>query len=164
MIAHAAIDAKPGLPIALWVLLLAGVFFVGEYVWLRVRKERHASSAAPAERRLAGFATALRDYARDNLQRLPETLEELDLPESQAVRYRPIPRLNLDEKLILVHDAGPVHKVIEFPVLRDGRGVVFCSGRMHIISEEVFEKLLAADDALRERLGLPAVEAGRYSA
>ena len=88
-------------------------------------------------------------------ERLPQgTLDELNLPDAEHVAYRPIPRLNLDEKLILVHDAGPAHKVIEFPSSRDGRGVIFCSGRMHIVSEDVFEKLLAADDALRERLGL----------
>ena len=85
---------------------------------------------------------------------IEQSLEELNLPGTDALTYRPAPRLNLDEKLILLHDAAPVHKVVEFPVLRDGRGVIFCSGRMHIVSEEVFEKLLAADDALRERLEL----------
>lgn len=140
------------IPIAVWVLLLLVLFFVGEYVWLRVRLAGYQAASDAAERRLVAFATALRNYARDNLQRLPGSLEELNLPNSEGVVYRTIPRLNLDEKLILVHDAAPVHKVLEFPMLRDGRGVIFCSGRMHIVSEEVFEKLLAADTALRERL------------
>ena len=141
----------------MWVLLLVFTLFVGEYIWLRVRHARHRAVGEEAERRLVGFATALRNYAKENLQRLPDSLDELNLPGTDAVAYRPIPRLNLDEKLILVHDASPVHKVIEFPMLRDGRGVIFCSGRLHIVSEDVFDKLRAADDGLRERLGLEPV-------
>ncbi len=145
-------------PVVVWVLLLAALFFIAEYLLLRVRQAKHRPTSDAAQQRLTGFAIALRNYARDHLQRLPESLDELNLPDTQAVAYRPIPRLNLDEKLILVHDAAPVHKVIEFPVLRDGRGVIFASGRLHIVSEEVFEKLLAADEALRERLGLHPIE------
>jgi len=147
-------------PIAAWVVLLAVAVFVGEYVWLRVQQQRSRAAAEDAERRLARFATALRNYAADNLQTLPRTLDELNLPESSAVAYRPVPRLNLDDKLILLHDAGPVHKVLEFPVLRDGRGVVFCNGRLHIVSEEIYQKLLVADDALRDRLKLDPIEQG----
>lgn len=143
------------LPISVWVLFLAGGFFVGDYVYLRVRLARSAGTARAAEQRLARFAAALRHYANDHGQRLPDTLDELGLPEAEAVVYRPIPRLNLDGKLLLVHDRAAAHKVLEFPALRDGRAVVFCSGRMRVVSEEVFEKLMAADDALRERLGLP---------
>lgn len=143
--------------ITFWILTLAALFFFGEYFWLRVRHNRHRAMGDAAERRLVGFATALRNYARDNLQRLPESLDELKLPDADCIVYRPIPRLNLDEKLILIHDATPLHKVIEFPSLRDGRGVIFCSGRLHIVSEDVFDKLIAADDGLRERLGLDSV-------
>jgi hypothetical protein len=147
-----------GLPIVVWVLLVAGAFFVGEYILLRLRRSKHHATSEAARRRLTRFATALHHYARDHLQRLPESLAELNLPESQEVAYRPIPRLNLDPRLILLHDALPTQKIIEFPVLRDGRGVIFCNGRLHLVAEEVFEKLLAADNALRERLGLDAIE------
>lgn len=142
------------IPLAAWVILLAMAVFIGEYILLRGRQRHHVGRAAEAERRLTRFATALRNFARDNLQRLPASLEELNLPESEGVIYRPASRLNLDEKLILLHDRGPTHKILEFPALRDGRGVVFASGRMVVVSEEAFEKLIAADDALRERLGL----------
>ena len=46
------------------------------------------------------------------------------------------------------------HRVIEFPALRDGRGVVFCSGRYRVVSEEAWDKLRMADDALRLKLDL----------
>jgi hypothetical protein len=146
-----------GLPVAIWVILFAAALFVGEYVWLRMRHAQHRATGDVAERRLVAFATALRNYAKDNLQRLPDSLDELNLPGAEAIAYRPIPRLNLDEKLVLVHDASPLHQVIEFPALREGRGVIFCSGRLHIVSEDVFDKLIAADDGLRERLGLESV-------
>jgi hypothetical protein len=32
--------------------------------------------------------------------------------------------------------------------------VVFCNGKYRVVTEAAFEKLLAADDALRARLGL----------
>jgi len=141
-------------PLAGWILLLAGLAFVGEYVLLRFRQSRSAALARSAERRLALIATALRDYAAANLQRLPLKLEELKLEDAQAVVYRSATRLNLDERLVLLHDRAPTHKVLEFPALRDGRGLVLCSGRLLVVSEEAFEKLIAADDALRQRLGL----------
>jgi len=145
-------------PITVWVILGAFCLFTGEYVYLRYRLWQHEKESDEASRRLSRFATALRNYANAHGQLLPDRLDELNLPESATVSYRPCPRLDLDEKLILVHDAGPYHKVLEFPRLRDGRGVVFCSGRVHVVSEEVLDKLIVADDALRERLELEPVE------
>jgi hypothetical protein len=141
-------------PVAGWIVLFAGAAFIGEYAVLRFRQRRSVRQAEHAERRLVYFAAALRNHAVASMQRLPDTLEELKLPDSQALVYRPAPRLNLDERLILLHDREPTHKVLEFPMLRDGRGLVLCSGRLLVVSEDAFEKLIAADDALRQRLGL----------
>jgi hypothetical protein len=143
-------------PIAAWVVLILVAVFLGEYIALQVRRRRHSTAAHEAQRRLVRFATALRNYALGSGQRLPTSLRELGLPESERVAYRPSRRIDEDERLILVHDREPTQKVLEFPSLRDGRGLVFCGGRLHVVTEEAFEKLLAADDALRERLGLAA--------
>lgn len=139
-------------PVAVWILLLAGAAFVGEFAVLYSRRRRFAPRAEEAERRLARVATALRDYAAGHLQRLPVALTELGMPETELLVYRPVERLNRDPRLILLHDREPMHKLLEFPVLRDGRGLVLCSGRLLVVSEEAFEKLIAADDRLRERL------------
>lgn len=141
-------------PLAAWVVLIAIAVFIGKYALLRWQWAAYQASASQAERRLYQAAAGLREYAGRHLQRLPERLEETGFEPAGTVAYRPVPRLGLDERLILLHDAGPARKVLEFPSLRDGRGVVFCSGRMLVVTEEAFEKLLAADDALRERLGL----------
>lgn len=150
-------------PIAIWVILGATAIFLGELVYLRVRLWRHEHGSQEATKRLSRFATALRNYANAHGQCLPDTLEDLNLPESETVTYRPCGRLDLDERLILVHDRGPYHKVMEFPALRDGWGVVFCSGRIHVVSEAVLDKLIVADDALRERHELEPVERSPYA-
>lgn len=149
------------LPVAGWIVLLAAAAFAGEFAVLYFRKRRSAARAQEAERRLARVATAVRDRASANMQRLPSTLDEFKLFGCEAIVYRPVPRLTLDERLVLLHDREPTHKVMEFPALRDGRGLVLCNGRLLIVSEEAFEKLIAADDALRERLGLEPVAAER---
>ena len=69
-----------------------------------------------------------------------------------------MPRIALDDKLILIHDAEPIHRILEFPRLRSGRGVVLCNGRLLMITEEAWDKLREADDALRERRGLEPIE------
>ncbi len=145
-------------PVTVWVILGAGAIFIGEFIYLRYRLWQHEQDGEVAKKRLSRFATALRNYANAHGQLLPDSLEELNLPESETVVYRPCGRMDLDEKLILVHDAASYHKVLEFPSLRDGRGVVFCSGRIHVVSEELVDKLLVADDALRERLELDPVQ------
>ena len=144
-------------PIAAWVILAATAIFVAEYLWLRVREARSRPPARRAEQRLSRFATALRNYGTDHDHRLPSRIEELGLPESDAVTYRPVPKLDLDAKLILIHDAAPTHRVLEFPALRDGRGVVFCNGRLRVLSEEAWDKLRTADDALRQKLELEPI-------
>ena len=146
-------------PLAAWVVLAATTFFVVEYLILRLRQRRSQATADQAERRLVRLATALR---RRNKEQADEGSapdgEELALSGTGAIVHRPVPSVDLDDRLILVHDATPTHKVLEFPALRDGRGVVFCSGRLRVVSEEVWEKLLAADNALREKLNLEPLD------
>lgn len=146
----------PGeLPIAAWAALLLAAIFLGQYVYLRVRQQPFLRRGAAAERTLSLIAGELRAYAGCNHGALPLSLEDLAVGGGGSVLYRYTPRLDLDARLILLVDGEPTHKLLEYPVLRDGRGVVFCSGRLLVAADEVVEKLIAADDALRERLGLP---------
>lgn len=142
-------------PIAAWVLLIAGVGFAGQYVLLRVRQSRYRVEIEEAERELTRCAAALREYGRRHEHRLPETLSSLGLTSTEGIAYRWVPRLDFDARLILVHDAWPRHQILEFPSLRAGRGVVFCSGRYRVVTEDAWDKLRDADDVLREKLGLP---------
>lgn len=146
-------------PVAAWVVVLGVLVFVCKYAVLRWRWAACQPAARQAERRLIQAASRLRDYATANLQRLPDRLEEAGGADD-LIAYRPVPRLTLDGRLILLHDAAATRKVLEFPNLRDGRGVVFCNGRILVVTEDAFDKLLAADEALREKLGLGAMGTG----
>ncbi len=144
-------------PIAAWVVAGAVILFVGEYVLLRLRQRQSRTAEEAARRRLSLVATALRNHAAANGGALPRDIGDLGLPGVSDIVYRPVPTIDFDPRLLLIYDAIPTHRVIEFPVLRDGRAAVFSSGRLVVVSEEVFDKLRAADDALRERLNLPPV-------
>lgn len=149
-------DSLGGWPIAAWVLVLAVAVLLGRYAFLYAGYRRFGAEGRLAERNLVEIASRLRGYAGSHLQTLPAQLEEVSPGRSHGVAYRPVPRLTLDERLVLLHDDRPTHKLLQFPQLRDGRGVVLCSGRLLVVSEEAFEKLLQADDVLRQRLGLEA--------
>lgn len=144
-------------PIAVWVVLVASTVFVGHVAFLAIQKRRYLAEDRQAERKLRALAGALVRYAEAHDGALPETLAELGWPDERDVMYRPVTRIDLDRRLILACDAKPDRKVVEFPMLRDGRGMVFCSGRYHVATEAAFEKLIVADDRLREGLGLIAL-------
>lgn len=141
-------------PVAAVVFMLLAGFFVWRYASLLLARQRDRHRGSLAERSLAACAAGLRAYASGHGGQLPLTLESLGTGWEADVVYRPVPRIDLDEKLILLHGRYPTHRLIEFPMLRAGRGVVFCSGRLRVVSEEAFDKLIGADNALRERLGL----------
>lgn len=141
-------------PIAVWVILFTLAVFLGRFARLFWRQRASRRAARLADARLADAAAALQRYAQAHGRRLPNRLEELGMADTQRVMYRPVPTLDLDPRLILVHDGEATHQVIEFPVLRPGRGLVFCSGALRVVTEDAWTKLEAADNALRERLGL----------
>lgn len=145
------------LPVPAWILLVLGAVFVAEYVILRVRLHRHRDDAARAEATLLSVATALQRYATQHRDALPSSLDILGIPTDGGVFYRPAPSLSFDERLILVHDAHPTRRIIEFPHLRPGRGLILCTGRFLVVTEDAYDKLVAADDALRDKLGLPMI-------
>jgi hypothetical protein len=125
-----------------------------QYIRLIWQRRLNQAASIEAERRLNLVAMALHRYAEDHDGLLPDELDQLKMPLASELVYRPVPRMDTDGKLIVLHDVEPKHQVIEFPSLRAARGVVFASGRMRIVTEEAFEKLVAADRALRERIGL----------
>jgi hypothetical protein len=145
-------------PLAAWVILIGLGIFVGRYLVLYVHWRRGLRDEQAAEHRLTSAASRLRSYAEKHGQCLPERLENADGAPDDAVAYRPAPSLTLDERLVLLHDARPTRNLLQFPSLRPGRGVVLCSGRILVLTEEAFQQLIAADNRLREKLGLSAIE------
>jgi hypothetical protein len=153
----AIIPGNVGWPVATWILVVTGVVFLGRLAMLLLQGGRERARTQAVSNRLARAAGWLHERTQSNPGRLPGTPDELPAWFRDVLCYRPVPRLELDGRLIVVHDAAPICKVLEFPYLRDGRGVLFSSGRCILVSEAVFEKLIAADDELRRRLGLAPI-------
>lgn len=146
-------------PVAAWIVVVVAGVALARLWALRRIQAKHRSAGNRARRRLLDWAARLKGYADAHLQVLPTTLDEMAGDGREEVVYHPVPRLNMDARLVLLHDGRPVHQVIEFPNVREGRGVVLCSGRFLVLTEPAFEKLMEADRALRERLGLAQADA-----
>lgn len=58
-----------------------------------------------------------------------------------------------DPRMMILHDDAPRRPLAAFPRLTHGRLVLFATGRIVLVSESAFEKLIEADDALRDARG-----------
>jgi len=88
---------------------------------------------------------------------LPVSLDLVAPDDAPALIYRPVPNLSFDGRLVLLYDRAPQHSLLEFPVLRPGWAVHLLGGKTLLMNQDQLEKLLAADNALRERCGLEAL-------
>jgi hypothetical protein len=126
-------------PVLVWVILIAALLLIARYMYLVFA----ASQAAGPDTQplLAALHRALRRFGDEHGGRMPDSLDDLDVAGS----------LRADEKILVAHDAAPTRRVLEFPHLRPARNVLFWSGRVRLVSESAFEKLIEADDAFRAR-------------
>jgi len=104
---------------------------------------------------------ALEAYAQSHEHHFPEHLEEVEtngsLPKETSINnytYRPIPSDEYDPRLVLLYTRYPLHKIVEYPYLKNGRLLMFLGGQSLLLPEEDAQKRLLADNILRERLGL----------
>lgn len=141
-------------PVAVWLIAVGVLAILFRLVQLRLRQQASPDSSGAAH--LAALHAALRQYADAHLGRLPRSLAELGLPEGdvKAIVYRAVPTARADEKTLLAHDSAAATTVLEFPHLRPARHVLFWSGRVRLVSESAFEKLIEADDAFRDKHGI----------
>ena len=136
-------------PILVWIIIAAAVLLLGRYIYLIAQAS--ASPDQDTKPLLQRLHAALRQFAHNNAGRMPESLDELNFTGGDAITYRPIASVLADEKILVAHDATPSRRVLEFPYLRPARNVLFWSGRIRLVSESAFEKLIEADDAFRAR-------------
>jgi len=136
-------------PILVWIIIAAALLLLARYIYLIAQaSQTPATDTQPILQRLHA---ALRQFAHNNAGRTPESLDELDFANADAITYRPIASVLADQKILVAHDATPSRRVLEFPHLRPARNVLFWSGRVRLVSESAFEKLIEADDAFRAR-------------
>jgi len=144
------ITTLKSIPAVAYIVVIGGVLLLARYLQLTVAARGPAATDSAAA--LLKLHRALRDYAAAHAGRLPNSLAEINLADP-AITYRPAAAPNPDEKLLIAHDATPSRTIIEFPHARPGRNVLFLSGRVRLVSESAFDKLIEADDAYRAKLG-----------
>ncbi len=136
-------------PILVWIIIAAALLLLARYIYLVAQaSQTPENDTQPLLQRLHA---ALRQFAHNNAGRMPESLDELNFPNAEAITYRPIASVLADQKILVAHDATPSRRVLEFPYLRPARNVLFWSGRVRLVSESAFDRLIEADDAFRAR-------------
>lgn len=148
-------------PIAVWAVAVGAVALAANGAWLLVGRWRHRAAGEAAEAALRRFVDLCRAHAERHGGEWPARIEHVDAGLASQVTYRPAVHAERDVRLLVAHGREATHRVIEFPVLRAGRAVWFAGGKLRVVSEDVFAKLVEADDRLRERLGLEPVGAAR---
>jgi hypothetical protein len=116
-----------------------------------------------AEELLRGIRLALGQYAESHGLRLPGAISELDLPDDLAeyasrLAFRPAPDVKCDERLILLYERNARFKVSEFAAVQPARLLMLLSGKIMLLSDGAFARLLQADNTVREKAGLEPVE------
>ena len=142
------------IPALVWVFVAVVVSAGGRYVQLLLQRRRHRGLARSSTRGLRLLYDGLATFAKFNDARLPASLEGDDWAFARPYVYRPTPRWGYDERLVIAYDREPHHRLIEFPTLRAGRAVLLGTGRVVVVSQTQFERLMDADNRLRESLGL----------
>lgn len=154
-------EALKQIPLVVWLVCACLLLVLGRYLALTVQRRRSTAGSGAALDALARVAAALREYAAAHAGALPAKIERVAPRDADGFIYRPVTHEGFDERLIVLYDRLPQHAVLEFPALRPGRAVYLLGGKVVVVSEEQFEKLLAADEALRRRCGLdPLVKTG----
>lgn len=78
--------------------------------------------------------------------------------EGEGFVWRSIPPDCAEPKLVLAHERDGGHQVLQYPTLQPGNHVRFAGGAVRLMTVSALEQTLAADDGLRERLGLAPAE------
>ena len=100
-----------------------------------------AMAAALSQTTPAGRAALLKQWAAD-------------VQIKRQFCIRPVTADVDDKRLVVAYDSQARNRVIEFPTVRPARWVLLASGRMMLLAEEAAEKLLHAENGLRQKLDL----------
>lgn len=162
-----AIQFARTLPPAVWAIVALTGFGLARWIHLR-----QAVQLGPDETRareaLGDLYGALRRAAEAGDGRLPSSLADLTEVAGRSGQidpsrwqYRPVEGGPLDPRLLVVCDAAAIRPMMQFPRLTRGRLILFWSGRVVLVPESAFERLITADDALREKLASAQTPAPR---
>lgn len=152
------------IPVLVWLVCAALAVAAVRYATLSIRRLRSAPASREWLGRLQQIVAGLRAYAATHDAALPDSLRAIAPGLAEHFVYRPVPNSKFDERLIVIYDRAPRHVLVEFPMLRAARAVATLGGKTLILSEQQFEKLLAADNGLRVKCGLEPLDLASGSA
>lgn len=150
-----------GMPLLVGAMAVGGLFLLLAYARLLYLRRPHTAAGAEAEADLCRVSRLLEEYARRHEGALPADLASLDASLAERVVYRPVGTASVDPKTLVAFGRTATHRVIEFPFLRKGRAVLFAGGKLRVVTDEVWAKLVEADDRFRERAPTHAAPADR---
>lgn len=141
------VDRLASIPPVGWLVFAALLAVAVRWVQIRI-----AAAGGPDE-------TAARDQMSDIFLMLRHAVNEshggLNDARSAAARanmtLREVDPAAIDPRRILLHDDRPIRPIAAFPRMIRGRLVLLGTGRIVLVSESAFEKLLEADQALAAR-------------
>lgn len=155
------------LPLPILVLVAVGAGVAARLAWLWASMARGAGAAREAEAALGRLHEILRRRAAAAGGLWPETLDEF-APEDwaglaplapESIHYRP--GGGGRRLLMRACESRAAHRAIDFPRLVPARHALWSNGQVRLLSEEAFERLLAADNRIREEAGLDPIELDR---
>lgn len=140
-------DRLASMPPGAWLIIAALLAVFVRWVQLRI-----ASAGGPDESVARNQMTDIYLLLRQSVNSGEEKLTEARAAAERArMVLREMDFAAIDPRRILLHDDRPIRPMAAFPRMIRGRLVLLGSGRIVLVSESAFEKLLEADQALATR-------------
>ncbi len=147
-------DQLMSIPPGAWLVLAALLAVFVRWVQLRI-----ASSGGPDESQARNQMTDIYLLLRQSANAAEQkTAEARAAAERASMVLREMDFTAIDPRRILLHDDRPIRPIAAFPRMIRGRLVLLGTGRIVLVSESAFEKLLEADQALAARGATDIVE------
>lgn len=141
------IDRLTSIPPVGWLVIAALLAVFVRWVQIRL-----ATAGGPDEPAARNTMTDIYLAIRREAASATNTIADARIAAARAnMVLRDVDPTAIDPRRIILHDDRPVRPIAAFPRMIRGRLVLLGTGRIVLVSESAFEKLLEADDALAGR-------------
>jgi len=141
-------DRLTAIPPVGWLVIAALIAGLVRWIQLRIAIGNNDDEAHARNRMTDCYITLRRTG-----ELTKNEIDDVRNAASQAgMTLRDFDPAEVDPRHLILHDDAPRRPIAAFPRLAYGRLVQFWSGRIVLVTESAFEKLLEADDALRDKL------------
>ena len=141
------LDRLAAIPPVGWLVIAAILAVVVRWVQIRIAASQGPDEAA-ARNKMTDIFLMLRRAAAGSA-------DMIDAPLAAAARANMVLRETdagtIDPRSVVLHDDRPIRPIAAFPRMILGRLVLLGTGRIVLVTESAFEKLIEADQSLRDR-------------